>query len=119
MNENKIVKIHCIDCGSVFTAKTRKALRCEKCKKEEIYRKQKEYHLKERLKREAAKRPKPKASLNDILKELKQYNEDHGTHLSYGQYTVMLSNAEHCVCCGAIIPEGRQVCRRCELKQRG
>lgn len=24
-------------------------------------------------------------------------------------------NAEHCVCCGAIIPEGRQVCLICEL----
>lgn len=23
-------------------------------------------------------------------------------------------NAEHCVCCGAIIPEGRQVCPDCE-----
>ncbi len=23
-------------------------------------------------------------------------------------------NAEHCVCCGAIIPEGRQICPNCE-----
>lgn len=25
-------------------------------------------------------------------------------------------NAERCVCCGAVIPEGRQVCPICELK---
>ena len=26
----------------------------------------------------------------------------------------ILDNAERCVCCGAIIPEGRQVCPTCE-----
>lgn len=25
-------------------------------------------------------------------------------------------NAEHCVCCGAVIPEGRQTCPNCEAK---
>ena len=23
-------------------------------------------------------------------------------------------NAEHCVCCGEVVPEGRQVCQKCE-----
>ena len=23
-------------------------------------------------------------------------------------------NAEHCICCGAVIPEGREVCPTCE-----
>ena len=27
-----------------------------------------------------------------------------------------MSNAEHCVCCGAVIPEGRQVCVICGYK---
>ena len=27
-----------------------------------------------------------------------------------------IENAEHCVCCGAVIPEGRQVCIICGLK---
>lgn len=27
-----------------------------------------------------------------------------------------IDNAEHCVCCGAVIPEGRQVCIICDLK---
>lgn len=26
----------------------------------------------------------------------------------------MKNNVEHCVCCGAVIPEGRQVCKKCE-----
>ncbi len=28
-----------------------------------------------------------------------------------------MSDAEKCICCGAIIPEGRQVCMACEQKQ--
>ena len=27
-------------------------------------------------------------------------------------------SAEHCICCGVIIPEGRQVCIRCESGER-
>ena len=27
-----------------------------------------------------------------------------------------IDNEEHCVCCGAVIPEGRQVCIICGLK---
>ena len=27
-----------------------------------------------------------------------------------------LDNAEHCVCCGQVIPEGRQVCIICGMK---
>ncbi|PKM63308.1 MAG: hypothetical protein CVU97_01010 [Firmicutes bacterium HGW-Firmicutes-21] len=25
-------------------------------------------------------------------------------------------NAEHCVCCGAIVPEGREICPICESR---
>lgn len=27
-----------------------------------------------------------------------------------------INNAEHCICCGEVIPEGRQVCPKCEYK---
>ena len=30
-----------------------------------------------------------------------------------------MSNAEHCVCCGQVIPEGRQVCIICRKKVDG
>lgn len=29
------------------------------------------------------------------------------------QISMTQENAEHCVCCGAIVPEGRQVCPKC------
>lgn len=57
----------------------------------------------------------PCKSLNQVMRDLKRYNKEHGTYLTYGQYIAMVeSNAEHCVCCGATIPEGRQVCPQCE-----
>lgn len=31
-------------------------------------------------------------SLDDTLRELTKYNEEHGTHLSYGQYMLMKNN---------------------------
>lgn len=27
-----------------------------------------------------------------------------------------MADADRCVCCGAIVPEGRQVCRQCEIE---
>lgn len=33
--------------------------------------------------------------------------------------TALWNGAETCVCCGAAIPEGRQVCLKCEVMQRG
>ena len=30
-----------------------------------------------------------------------------------------MSTEERCVCCGDIIPEGRQVCLNCEVKRKG
>lgn len=27
-----------------------------------------------------------------------------------------VNNAEHCIVCGEIIPEGRQICKDCEIK---
>lgn len=29
-----------------------------------------------------------------------------------------IDNAEHCVCCGDVIPEGRQVCPKCEEESK-
>lgn len=34
----------------------------------------------------------------------------------YKNINLYTDNAEHCVCCGQVIPEGRQVCSKCEYK---
>lgn len=35
------------------------------------------------------------------------------------QIAISADNAEHCVCCGDVIPEGRQVCPACEKGDTG
>ena len=43
------------------------------------------------------------------------YCKVNGKYLHYGDVVNLVeSNAEHCVCCGATIPEGRQICPKCE-----
>ena len=86
MTARKTIKLFCIDCGKVFTAKSRKALRCEKCGYERILLKTRESDHKKKIAREQAKRPHPKTSLIKIMRELEQYNKEHRTTLSYGQY---------------------------------
>jgi hypothetical protein len=36
---------------------------------------------------------------------------------SLGEVINAFENADRCVCCGEIIPEGRQVCPGCETKE--
>ena len=90
MTAHKTIKLLCIDCGKVFTAKARNALRCEKCRCEHNLYKARENKQKNKIAREQAKRPQPKTSLRKILREIEQYNKEHKTRLSYGQYIAMI-----------------------------
>lgn len=44
------------------------------------------------------------------------YYKVHHKYLHYGDIVNLVhhTKAEHCVCCGAVIPEGRQICPQCE-----
>jgi uncharacterized Zn ribbon protein len=52
----------------------------------------------------------------EILHIAEVYNKVNGKYLHYGDMVSIIDNtkAERCVCCGAIVPEGRQVCPQCE-----
>jgi hypothetical protein len=78
----------CIDCGKSFIGYCNEK-RCKDCKRDESYRRNQEYIKRMRLKKEKAERPQAKVSLDQIIKELEQYNRENGTHLSYGQYVAM------------------------------
>lgn len=47
----------------------------------------------------------------EVLKETAMRKAD---ELQEAEYRRWAENTETCVCCGAEIPEGRQVCPRCE-----
>ena len=50
-----------------------------------------------------------------ILHIAEVYSKVNHKYLHYGDVVKLVeANAEHCVCCGATIPEGRQICPRCD-----
>lgn len=67
-----------------------------------------------------ARKKKPKKKIltfAEILHIAEIYNKVNGRYLHYGDIVNLVdSTAERCVCCGAVIPEGRQVCPQCESR---
>ena len=54
-------------------------------------------------------------TFSQILHIAEVYDKIHHKYLHYGDIVNLVeSNAEHCVCCGDTIPEGRQICLKCE-----
>lgn len=85
MRRARNIKKTCQRCGATFYAASGRAMRCEECR--EVWNKEaqslydKQYRAEKKAKSRVAKK-----SLSQVLRELKVYNEKHGTHLSYGQY---------------------------------
>lgn len=77
----------CEICGVEMLDVSVKQRYCSECKKKKIQ----ENNLRQRLKRKELLENRRKAkSINQILAELKAYNETHGTYLTYGQYVNLL-----------------------------
>ncbi len=84
-----IVKIfNCSRCGEPFGAKTNYALYCPNCRKEVV--KEKSAASKAKKKAAGHKPQNEIKSMKQFLKELDNYNKEHGTHLTYGQYVAMV-----------------------------
>ena len=90
----------CPDCSKVFRTDNPEQKICPVCLK---YRKPR-------------KKPRKKPlTFAQILHIAEVYNKIHHKYLHYGDVVNLVeTNAEHCVCCGATIPEGRQICPQCE-----
>ena len=73
-------------------------------------------HLSRRKKSRKKKAPKKILTFAEILHIAEVYAKVNNRYLHYGDMVALIdsSNADHCVCCGAIVPEGRQVCPQCE-----
>lgn len=80
----------CGECGGEFYSgeKNRKCPICkEKAKKERLERQKNEFKL---VKPVSPKKKKKIKTLQTIEKERAKYNKEHGTHLSYGYYVLVL-----------------------------
>ncbi len=84
-------KLYCLQCGCEFEHRTRLKVYCDEC----IDKRQKERNIKymrERRKVRSKKNKilqKPK-SIGEVISEMEAYNKEHGTKLTYGQYTQMI-----------------------------
>lgn len=78
--KQKLFDLKCAECGKFFRNPDENERFCPECKKI----------------KEGRKKPKQKAksvkskSILQITRELKKYNKEHGTRLSYGQYVLLM-----------------------------
>lgn len=106
MMSKEIYTYKCLDCHKTFRTDDPEQYICPDCLK---YRQPFRKHKKK-------KSPKT-LTFAEISHIAEVYNKVHRKYLHYGDIVNLVeSNAEHCVCCGATIPEGRQVCYNCENK---
>ncbi|MBR5782884.1 MAG: hypothetical protein IKY33_01510 [Clostridia bacterium] len=71
------MKRMCEICGEAFESQSKRKKRCPVC----------DYMLyKSPLEKRAAKNKPTESALDKLLGEIAEYNREHGTSLSYGQY---------------------------------
>lgn len=94
----------CPDCQKTFGTDDPNQKVCPDCQK---FRKPRKKYRK--------KKSKKILTFAEISHIAEVYNKIHHKYLHYGDIVNLVeSNAEHCVCCGATIPEGKQICPKCE-----
>lgn len=95
MKQKKLIYNACIDCGVTFPCYSPKALRCEKCKEIAKRKASQECMQRRRKPYKISRVFPPRKSIKEILRDLKKYNEKHGTYLSYGQYIALIEKGEY------------------------
>lgn len=78
--------LYCRQCGREFTHWNANKSYCDECAEERKKNSIKKYVKKNQVKKKAKK---SRQSLNEIMIEIAEYNKEHGTSLSYGQYVSM------------------------------
>lgn len=69
--KQKLFDLKCTECGKVFRNPNENERFCPECNK---------------VKSKKKRKPKANKNILQITRELKKYNEGHGTMLSYGKY---------------------------------
>lgn len=97
----------CPDCKKIFRTDNPEQRICSTCLK----------LRKPRGRKRKNKSTKKPLTFAEILHIAEVYRKIHHKYLSYGDVVNRIaSNADHCVCCGEFVPEGRQICPQCENK---
>ena len=85
MEERKLNEHKCSECGRIFYTfgKSRRKL-CDECVKARERKRSKEMYTNV-FGKKTFEKEKPR-SIYEIMREIDEYNRQHNTHLSYGQY---------------------------------
>lgn len=93
--ERQPIDVICVDCGCTFTAYSRGALRCAERKLEHKRRTAATCMASYRRdKAQKTHKMKPKMTIKQVLREMARYNKANRTHLSYGQYVLLMDKGE-------------------------
>ena len=104
MSEKELYTHKCLDCKKIFRTDNPEQRVCSSC-------------LKHRQPNHKSRKKKTKKILTfaEISHIAEVYNKVHRKYLHYGDIVNLVeNNTDRCVCCGAVVPEGRQVCNQCE-----
>lgn len=103
--ETTLYNVKCNECFKFFETDKPLAHYCPECLK----------FRKPRISNRKKKAVKKVLTFAEILHIANIYAKVNHKYLHYGDIVALLDqNAEHCVCCGDIVPEGKQVCHNCE-----
>ena len=104
MKELYIVK--CAECKRAFKSNSLSVKVCPLCMK----------YRKPAIKAKSKKSNKKPLTLSEIFHIGDVYAKIHHKYLHYGDIVALVErNVDKCVCCGEVVPEGRQVCPQCEM----
>lgn len=111
MKKELLVKT-CSDCGLVFRTESPTQRLCPECVKHSSP----HHNLRPRKTKKNTGFP----SIAEVSRIEKIYNKVNGTLMHYGDIVQLIrtTDADRCICCGEVIPEGRMVCPECERKAK-
>ena len=95
-NDKMYREIKCKLCGKEFTGMMARNRRyCDECRRVKANASREAHNAEMQWKKQMAeqKRATKKKAMSDIMREIKAYNEAHGTYLTYGKYIAMKEGA--------------------------
>ena len=94
MKPRELIELICIDCGCIFTARSKAAQRCPECNLEHRKKNKQGYAENFKSTRTVRKKKHKAKSITQVLRELETYNKEHGTHLSYEKYVELMAGGK-------------------------
>lgn len=109
----------CKQCGKEYTTEQKFKKLCPECTSKNDKKRRDDLKGVRMSQRPKEKKPKKTGpTLNEVCFVERVYNAVMKTNKHYHDIVHIIEDtrADRCVCCGATIPEGRMVCRACEIK---